>query len=205
MADLDEVVDGSWALRQRRDPFAVFRRQNLEHPLRSLLRHDVEPIGLVEPERHLVMIAAHDSGRRQSAHAVDHGVGVGAVADQIAEDEGLVVSTSLRMAQNRFERLEVRVNIGQDEIAHRIEAMNVSAASPKFVCIRPPMHPASRRCSSVKYSRYSPSSRLARRAPRRPRCDNDLRRRDTSTEVTLPASRPAVRRWQGRCRGQRRF
>ena len=33
---------------------------------------------------------------------------------------------------------------------------------------RPPMHPASLRCSSVKYSRYSPSSRLAIRAPRRP-------------------------------------
>src|SRR5204863_10203063 len=36
--------------------------------------------------------------------------------------------------------------------------------------IRPAMHPAWRRCSSVKYSRYSSSSRLARRAPRRPRC-----------------------------------
>ena len=33
------------------------------------------------------------------------------------------------------------------------------------------MHPAWRRCSSVEYSRYSFSSRLARRAPRRPRCD----------------------------------
>src|SRR3954468_9635515 len=28
------------------------------------------------------------------------------------------------------------------------------------------MHPAARRCSSVEYSRYSPSSRLDRRAPR---------------------------------------
>jgi hypothetical protein len=32
--------------------------------------------------------------------------------------------------------------------------------------IRPPMHPAPLRCSSVKYSRYSPSSRLAGRGGR---------------------------------------
>jgi outer membrane protein len=36
--------------------------------------------------------------------------------------------------------------------------------------IRPPMHPGPRRCSSVEYARYAPSSRLAGRAPRRPRC-----------------------------------
>jgi hypothetical protein len=47
---------------------------------------------------------------------------------------------------------------------------NPGADFHKYGGIRPPMHPASRRCSSVKYSRYSPSSRLARRAPRRPRC-----------------------------------
>ena len=45
------------------------------------------------------------------------------------------------------------------------------------------MHPAWRRCSSVAYSRYSPSSRLASRAPRRPRCDNELRRLDTSDRM----------------------
>ena len=36
------------------------------------------------------------------------------------------------------------------------------------------MHPAPRRCSSVKYSRYFPSSRLAGWAPRRPRCHAGL-------------------------------
>ena len=41
-------------------------------------------------------------------------------------------------------------------------------------CIRAPMHPARRRCSSLKYSRYSRSSRLAGRAPRRSRCDAGL-------------------------------
>src|SRR5262245_36371886 len=36
------------------------------------------------------------------------------------------------------------------------------------------MHPAWRRCSSFKYSRYSRSSRLATRAPRPSRCDAGL-------------------------------
>ena len=45
-----------------------------------------------------------------------------------------------------------------------------SVASPKSCYIRPALHPGARRCSSVAYSRYAPSSRLARRAHRRPRC-----------------------------------
>src|SRR5207247_10369559 len=45
-----------------------------------------------------------------------------------------------------------------------------SADFHKYGGIRPAMHPASLHSSSVKYSRYSPSSRLAMRAPRRPRC-----------------------------------
>src|SRR5262245_47373869 len=36
------------------------------------------------------------------------------------------------------------------------------------------MHPASLRCSSIKYCRYSQSSRLAIRAPRPSRCDAGL-------------------------------
>jgi TIR domain/HEAT repeats len=43
-------------------------------------------------------------------------------------------------------------------------------ASPKSCYIRPALHPRAQRCSSVAYSRYAPSSRLARGAHRRPRC-----------------------------------
>ena len=46
----------------------------------------------------------------------------------------------------------------------------LSAPIHKYGGIRPPLHPGQLRCSSVEYSRYSPSSRLAGRAPRRPRC-----------------------------------
>src|SRR5258705_6137418 len=45
------------------------------------------------------------------------------------------------------------------------------------------------RCSSVTYSRYAPSSRLAIRAPRRPRCDNELLRRDTRLGACVLAFR----------------
>ena len=44
----------------------------------------------------------------------------------------------------------------------------VSADSRHCAGSRPPMHAAPRRCSSVEYSWYSPSSRLADLAPRRP-------------------------------------
>src|SRR3989442_16030272 len=40
--------------------------------------------------------------------------------------------------------------------------MASSVVSPKFVCIRPPMHPAPRRCSSVKYSGILPPRALPR-------------------------------------------
>src|SRR2546428_12713703 len=63
-----------------------------------------------------------------------------------------------------------------------------SVASLKFVGIRPALHPSSTptrlprwgprvwlRCSSLKYSRYSHSSRLAIRAHRRPRCTTNFR------------------------------
>ena len=43
------------------------------------------------------------------------------------------------------------------------------------------MHPAARRCSSVEYSQYSPSSRLDRRAPRPSRCNAGLPPRAAGT------------------------
>ena len=49
----------------------------------------------------------------------------------------------------------------------------------KYADIRPPMHPAPRRCSSLECSRYAPSSSLVGRAPRRPRCLALLMKRTT--------------------------
>ena len=51
------------------------------------------------------------------------------------------------------------------------------------------MHPRWLRCSSVKYSRYSRSSRLARAAPRPSRCDARLSPRAARRSRTAKASR----------------
>ncbi len=47
-------------------------------------------------------------------------------------------------------------------------------------------HPGGRRCSSLRYSRYPRSSRLASRAPRRPRCVAVFMRRTTKNQAFGP-------------------
>jgi hypothetical protein len=76
-------------------------------------------------------------------------------------------------------------------------------------CIRPAMHPRGLRCSSFKYSRYSQSSRLARGAPRRSRCDAGLAPRAASLRNPSHGN-PTIRHiglFVGRSRGcaARRF
>ena len=80
-----------------------------------------------------------------------------------------------------------------------------SASSPwcKSRCIRWAMHPASRRCSSLKYSRYYRSSRLAIRAPRPSRCNAGLAPRAASTRTEVANSEPASSRFARHCRGTR--
>src|SRR5439155_430035 len=52
--------------------------------------------------------------------------------------------------------------------------------------LRPPMHPAGLRCSSLPYSRYARSSRLAGRAPRHPQFANLILSRALRTRPTPP-------------------
>src|ERR1043166_1374445 len=61
---------------------------------------------------------------------------------------------------------------GRDQQAE--QQPHLSVESQKFVGIRPAMHPGWLRCSSFEYSRYAHSSRLAIRAPRRPRCSTNF-------------------------------
>ncbi len=60
------------------------------------------------------------------------------------------------------------------------QSVTSRVVSQTFVAIRPAMHPAWRRCSSVTDLRSTPSSRPANPAPRRASCDNELLERDTS-------------------------
>ena len=82
--------------------------------------------------------------------------------------------TAQRLADEIRESAEKKAQllIGEAEKPYRrgLPKVEPSAVSQKSLGIRPSLHPGSLRCSSVKYSRYSPSSRLASRAPRRPRC-----------------------------------
>ena len=59
MADLDEIVDREWPLGQGGDPFAVFRRQGLERPLRGSRRllSDEVPLRVVELQRERLFVA----------------------------------------------------------------------------------------------------------------------------------------------------
>ena len=61
----------------------------------------------------------------------------------------------------------------------------------KSRCIRPTLNPTDLRCSSVEYCRYSPSSRLVRRAQRRSRCDAGLSPR--TARSGLPGLREGAR------------
>src|SRR5712691_5942949 len=79
-------------------------------------------------------------------------------------------------------------------IQKRDRCMNppgASVVSLKFVGIRPALHPGWLRCSSLKYARYSHSSRLAIRAHHRPRCTTNFR------DATLEAGRARLARLQG--------
>src|SRR5712691_8155087 len=65
----------------------------------------------------------------------------------------------------------------------------------KSDCSRSALHPVWLRCSSLKYSRYSRSSRLASRAHRRPRCDAGLSPR--AARATSPLRSSALLRGLG--------
>ena len=96
----------------------MLRRQLLERPARRVTRDGVEPLGLIDAAGHFVVVAAHDRRRLECLHALDDGVGVGAVADEIAEHEGLLVAAGAGVVETGGERFQVRVDVGQNEITH---------------------------------------------------------------------------------------
>jgi hypothetical protein len=55
-----------------------------------------------------------------------------------------------------------------------IQGKDVPSVASRGPVTRAALHPGAGRCSLVAYSRYAPSSRLARRAHRRPRCQQDF-------------------------------
>ena len=62
------------------------------------------------------MIAANERGR-QRTNPIDDRVGVGAISDQIAEHERMIVRT--RSREHCVERLEIGMNVADDEIPQK--------------------------------------------------------------------------------------
>ena len=85
-------------------------------------------------------------------------------------EDGRYASSS-RPARRRSAALGIQVYRTQD----------TSAVISKQLGIRPPRHPTPLRCSSATNSRFAPSSRLAGRSPRRPRCPSYFRDHCTSS------------------------
>ena len=93
VADLDEIVDDDRPGRQRGEPFAILGRQRVVGPADGAARDGVEAFGAFDARADLVVIAANQRVRRERANAFDDGVGIGAVADEIAEHEDAIVRT----------------------------------------------------------------------------------------------------------------
>jgi hypothetical protein len=57
-----------------------------------------------------------DGGVGERLHALDHGVGIGTVADEIPEHQDGIAFAG--RGQRGLQRLEIGVNVAQDQIAH---------------------------------------------------------------------------------------
>jgi hypothetical protein len=102
----------------RREPGAVLGRERVVRPLDGLARDEVEAVGVLDAARDLVVVAADGRGRREGAHAVDHGVRIRAVAHQVAEHQHALVPARGRRGQHRLQRVEVGVDVAQHQVAH---------------------------------------------------------------------------------------
>jgi hypothetical protein len=64
-------------------------------------------------------VVAPDDGRwPKFLNTGDDRVRVGPIADEIAEDEHLIVTPRSGVGQARLERFEVCVYVGEDEVSH---------------------------------------------------------------------------------------
>src|SRR4030095_14592934 len=117
MAYLDEVVDLHRTGLHRREPGAVLRCERGRGPGDGVPRQMIETLDGVDPGADLVVIAANDDRARDRSHALDHRVGIGTVADQIAQHEH--ASDVAGCGERGLERFEVGVNVADDQVTHQ--------------------------------------------------------------------------------------
>jgi hypothetical protein len=114
VADLHERVDVVRPFRQLGEPGPVIRRQLFQRPSHGVSGDGIEAVGRLEAACDLVVVPADDRQRIEQAHALDHGVGIGAVADQVAENQCAVVAAALGVGETGLESLQVCMDVGQD-------------------------------------------------------------------------------------------
>ena len=119
VADFDAVVDHHRPGRQCAQVLAVVVGQRLAGPHRGVFRDLVEVAGVVDAAGRLVVVAADDGDRAQPANAIDDAVGLAAVADEIAEHQQ-AIPAALDRGKDGLERVEVRVDVGEDKIGRHV-------------------------------------------------------------------------------------
>src|SRR5947209_20019312 len=122
-----KAVDFSGTLRELTKPLDIARVGGLHGPNGGDVGHGIEPLDVFEAGAGLVVIAA-DGDLGVLTHPFRDDIGVGSVTDNIAETHNTVVF-ALGMGQDGLECLPVRVNVTQDQEAHR-RIIATSAGAP---------------------------------------------------------------------------
>ena len=145
----------------------MVRRQDFQRPPRGAACDGVESVRLLDSARDLVVIPADDRPRLELLYALDHRIGIGAVADEVAEHQRAIEAPGLGVGQARLEGLEVRMDVGENQITPRIRLLSclMLIANDWFArsILRKHVHLAAHDCSQSRICSTSPStlSRLA--------------------------------------------
>jgi hypothetical protein len=117
VADLGQRIDLHRSHPQRAHVVEVLRCQLCARPQRRGPRHVIELAAVVETGRRLVVVATNHRLGFQRAHAIHHGIGFGAIANQIAEHEH-AIPMARGVIHHRVERVHVGVDVGENQIPH---------------------------------------------------------------------------------------
>jgi hypothetical protein len=118
VADLQRVGDEHGSGRQLGQESPMRAGQHGGRPVGRGARRLVEFNRRLEACADLVVIPADHRHRVERDGAIDRFDGIGAVPDQIAEHEHLIVAARGRVLEHRVKGLQVGVNVGENEVAH---------------------------------------------------------------------------------------
>ncbi len=118
MGDRENITHCDGSFWERSEPLAVPGEQLILGPARGLERDFVEHLAVVDAATHLIVIASDDDRTFELADSVNNRIRIGAVADEVAEDDGSVEVLATYALQHRGKRFEVRVDVAQYEISH---------------------------------------------------------------------------------------